>query len=77
MQCQFSFRFVNLDNYEFGGWSLGLFAVLSRNSRVLLAVAGFRSHSSVSISISVWQYEVVYASDCPAISDDSKPSTLG
>lgn len=53
MQCQFSFRIVNLDNYEFGGWCLGLVAVLLRNSRVFVAVAGFKSHSSVSISIEV------------------------
>jgi hypothetical protein len=52
MQCQFSFRILNLDNYKFGGWCLGL-AVLLRNSRVFVAVAGFRSHISVLISIEV------------------------
>ena len=53
MQCQFSFRIENLDNYEFGGWCLNLIAVLLRNSRVFVAVAGSRSHISVSIGIEV------------------------
>lgn len=56
MQCQFSLRIVNLDHYEFGRWCLRLNAVLWRNSRVVEAVTGFRSHSSVLFD---WQLAIV------------------
>jgi hypothetical protein len=55
MQCQFSFRIKILDNYKFGGW-LDLSAILLRNSRLLVAAARFRSHSSVLIGVTVEVY---------------------
>lgn len=48
-----SFSFWLVNHYKLGRWCLGLIAVLLRNSRVFVAVARFRNHSSMSITIEV------------------------